>query len=274
MVDIHGEDILCLILTYIMLEDYIILRKKVEEQKNISKEVYIPITALFDCSHKFYLSTRSPLFTLFAQPVIFSPESNPLLLGKLVHKGLQAYLKEALEFLRTDNELKYLLGKFNLSDIKKVLDEYWIKKTFTVNINKNGTPTTVEAVLVGRADVYVEDTVRLVFEIKSTQNPKNLPKPHHVLQLRTYLNLLNADKGQLVYFTPSNFYYFNIDDPLTDEEVKEYIIRLLEDRNIVRSYCKYCMFNRLCKYSSHTQEEPVFKEFIKKHNNHKHVKLN
>ncbi len=53
--------------------------------------------------------------------------------------------------------------------------------------------------LVGRVDAKKDN---VIIEIKTSKTDVGIPKEEHVLQLRIYVNMLNAEHGILLYITP------------------------------------------------------------------------
>ncbi len=99
------------------------------------------------------------------------------LLGILVHRGLEELLKE----YGFENEVE-ILREIEINGKKYVLK--------------------------GRVDSLNETSV---VEIKTARSDLGLPHEHHIGQLQIYLNLLNKDKGVLIYITPDRIAEFSIE---------------------------------------------------------------
>ncbi len=94
------------------------------------------------------------------------------------------------------NALK-LLGNSIHRAIQSVLEKKGYTTEYQVSV-KFG-----DIRLVGTIDVYdLENNIPL--EIKTTSKPPEEPYPNHVMQLQTYINLLRADYGYLIYISRNN----------------------------------------------------------------------
>ena len=101
-----------------------------------------------------------------------------MILGKLVHFGLQKLLME--------------LQEAGLLDFKILGVEVELEKT--INIERNGLPVIVH--VKGRADIIAEKNgEKLVVEIKTAKGDYNIPAPHHLEQLRIYMT--KDEKGKI-----------------------------------------------------------------------------
>ena len=98
----------------------------------------------------------------------------------------------------------------------------------------------------GRADLLLDDTI---YEFKFS-NIRNGPHGHHILQLRIYLWLFNVKKGYLVYFTSDGIYEYMVEDPISEDEVKELLRELQENKIHPRHEweCRYCIYTTLCPF--------------------------
>lgn len=126
----------------------------------------------------------------------------------------------------------------------------------------DGDETTLE--ITGETDPAIIDangaTVEMLTEVKSTQNldRDKLPKQKHIVQLNTYLSILNLDYGFIVYVDPNDFdYHFcHIEqDPglweqtiFLHEMVHEYRVKdsLPPAMPQQEDECKWCMYESLC----------------------------
>jgi len=136
------------------------------------------------------------------------------ILGNLIHLGLESVLKE---------------------------EGYDIEVEFEKIFNIEGE----EYIVKGRVDAISETEI---VEIKSTRSDINIPLEHHILQLQLYLNLLNKEKGILIYITPERISEYQISKKEID------ITRLLMEtvKNTIHPRwsweCKYCTYAKLCPY--------------------------
>ena len=187
-----------------------LFKAKVEESKKYSKgpnEVYV--TDLVRCPLK---AKFEGLYPELKEAENYSPAA---ILGDLVHRGLENFLKE----------------KFNA--------EIEVEGSRTVEIN--GKSVTVK----GRADAITQD---YVIEIKTSRADKGLPHDHHVLQLRLYLWLFNRKKGILLYVTPDRVTEYEVSDPPDEAEVLRHLEDFLNIRYAPKFKweCNYCPFSVLC----------------------------
>ncbi len=183
-----------------VLEEY---RKREEELRNPS---ILYVTDLVSCSHKRALRLSYPEITFKFEP--------QLVLGNLVHKGLEDILEE--------NEYKVEV---------EVEAEYEVMGS--------------RILLKGRVDAVSKDAV---VEIKSARSDQGLPHEHHVMQLQIYLNMLGLDKGILIYITPDRIAEYLVErEPLNIKDlVEETILDLKHPRWSWE--CRYCPFSRICPY--------------------------
>lgn len=147
----------------------------------------------------------------FSKQLFFVHGIKPsLVLGSLVHKGLELYLREELN---AETEVEF----------EKEVEEYRIR---------------------GKVDAIYKDSV---IEIKYARGLKdNKPYEHHINQLRLYLWLTELEKGKLVYITPDKLVEFDFSNPMSDDEV----LMLIDSWKSPRYdwECGYCDFNSICPY--------------------------
>jgi len=175
------------------------------------------VTDLVSCSHKRVLRQRYPLLSFRFEP--------PLVLGDLVHAGLEAVLA----------------GGGGGSGWRSEVE---VSRSFVIDGE--------EYVLKGRADLvlYEDGKPSVVVEVKTARDlPENEPHPHHVGQLRVYMELLDAREGLLVYITPERLVEFPVERAPLDLE--RMMRETLGDAARPRYdwECRYCPFRRLCPYA-------------------------
>ena len=187
-----------------------LFRSKVEEsKKHVKGEDEVYVTDLTRCPLK---AKYEQMYPELKEAENYSPAA---VLGDLVHRGLEAFLKE----------------KFNA--------EVEVEGSKTVQID--GRAITVK----GRADAL---TPEYVIEIKTSRADRGLPLEHHVLQVRFYLWLFNRKKGLLLYVTPDRVTEYEISDPPDEAEVLRHLEDLLRVRYAPKFKweCNYCPFSVLC----------------------------
>jgi len=189
-----------------------IYEKIIGEQVNRLSELQDPriiyATDLVLCTHKFHLKKAYPWLTLTFEPIA--------VLGTIAHLGIGQLLRE-----------------------KGLEVEVDVSREVTVN--------TTSYLVKGRIDA-LDKSSGVVIEIKTTRSTISSPQEHHVKQLNIYLNMLNYEKGILVYIAPSKIVEFSVSrEPIDlEREVRD----LLEDKYHPRYNweCSYCHFSKLCPY--------------------------
>ncbi|MEM3753565.1 MAG: hypothetical protein QW778_03125, partial [Candidatus Micrarchaeaceae archaeon] len=86
-------------------------------------------------------------------------------------------------------------------------------------------------------------------EVKYQTALRDEPKEHHVLQVKLYLWLLSAERGELLYISPKGLKSFTIEKSLSDQEV----IELIKEEKVPRWLeweCKYCQYSPFCNKST------------------------
>jgi len=201
----------------ILEEIYSIKQKEFTEKlKEMTDPRIIYVTDLVSCSMKRIMRIRYPLLSFRFEP--------PMVLGDLVHAGLEKLLEE--HGWRAEVQIE---RKISIDD-----EEYLLK---------------------GRADLVrysgkTEDKVEEVIEIKTGRDlPSNAPHEHHVLQLKIYLYLLGAQRGYLVYITPERLVEFQVDPEPIDLEtlVRETVYNEKTPR--YEWECRYCPYRRICPFA-------------------------
>jgi len=166
---------------------------------------------------------RCPLKRVFEEKypeLVLNQAYDPtLLLGDIVHLGLESFLK-------------------------KVFDEGLVKGILGVEVEKKR--SVGDYVIRGRIDALIEleDGERVGVEIKYSRRDIGLPHNHHVLQVKIYNWLYDLPKSILIYITPNRITEYVIDERISEEE----IISLIKDENSPRWpwECQYCRFAILC----------------------------
>jgi CRISPR-associated protein Cas4 len=108
-------------------------------------------------------------------------------------------------------------------------------------------------VISGVIDVIDPETKTPV-EIKYQTSLQKSPQEHHILQMRTYLWLLNARRGEIVYISPEGLKTYSVGEPLTDEEV----IALIKEEKTPRWpewECQYCQYRQFCNKANYKNKK-------------------
>ncbi len=178
----------------------------------------ISVSDLVYCSNKYRLGLKYPELKIAQN---YYPT---LILGRILHRGIEEVIKDRFHDF--------------------VVTELPIEKSITVDID--GLTRVVR--VSGRVDALMNNYV--VIEIKTSRADHELPLPHHVLQLRIYMNLLDKTKGLLFYINPDRIAEYWINEPLSDEELQRLVIETLENTKHPRWpwECNYCPFNIICPH--------------------------
>ena len=199
----------------------LLFKTRVEETLNHNREDNtLYVTDLTRCSYRRVLEARFPDLKL---QECYNPV---LLLGNIVHYGLESFLKYLQE-----------QGYFRKVDVEV---EGYKRITFD---DRDGLPRIIT--IKGRIDsiVYGDDG-RFGVEIKSSKSDIGLPYDHHILQCKIYNWLFDLSKTILLYVTPERITEYEVSDKLTDEEVVKLI---LDSRSPKYPWeCNYCVFKSLC----------------------------
>ncbi len=175
--------------------------------------------------NEYYVSdlTRCPLKRVYEErfpELVLNQAYDPtLLLGDIVHLGLESFLR-------------------------KVFDEGMVKGVLGVEVEKK--KSIGEYVIRGRIDALIEleDGERLGVEIKYSRRDIGLPLQHHVLQVKIYNWLYDLPKSILIYITPNRITEYVIEEKVSEEE----LLSLIRDEKSPRWpwECQYCRFAILC----------------------------
>lgn len=198
---------------YLIVE--FLLRARLQEYLSHSKEEnVIYVTDLVRCPLKVKFERE---YKELIMSEILSPSA---ILGDLVHKGLESILK--------------IEGYEIFSEVEKEKIVVVDGKEFKIK---------------GRADVILKkENELIILEIKTARRDEGIPQRHHILQLRIYLWLFDANKGILLYITPDRVTEFPIEGAIETNSV----IRMVEE-NLKLSpspryswECSYCIFSKIC----------------------------
>ncbi len=120
------------------------------------------------------------------------------ILGDMVHIGIEGFLKE---------------------------EGFQVEVEFEKEISIDNREVKIK----GRVDALNEN---YVVEIKTARSDLGIPHDHHLMQLQIYLNILNREKGILIYITPDRIAEFSIEKTPIDLEklVKETIENIKHPR--------------------------------------------
>ncbi len=152
-------------------------------------------------------------FRLEYPELSFAFEPN-MILGELVHSGLQQELREMGFEIEKEVQEKIVVNN----------EEYLLK---------------------GRIDAFSKD---LIIEIKTSKSSLGLPHPHHERQLRIYMAMTGVRKGLLIYITNDRVVEFPVEGSGID--IGELVQHFLKAEHVpVWDWeCRICVFNKFCPY--------------------------
>ena len=176
------------------------------------------VTDLVTCSNKREFRLKYPLLAFKFEP--------QLIIGDLVHKGLESLLSSrgwevevsVEKSIDVDGKMYRVLGRVDL-----------LKRDDNGNI----------------VDVVEVKTVRELVD--------RFPLEHHLLQLRVYLELLEANRGRILYVSRNRIVEYEVE---RGEISIESMVRETIYNTAIPRYsweCRYCTYKKICPYAA--QEE-------------------
>lgn len=184
--------------------------KMQRERYERTKDTFATVTELVGCKKKAEFSRRYSNWTQI-QPQI--------LVGIITHIGVQNWVKEYYQ----------IEAEFEKTFYKKIsiFDGYGI--------------------IEGTVDI-LNKTNNQVIEIKYSRDVyNNTPYEHHINQVRLYLWLTGCDEGKILYITPERIVEFEVNDPMSDNELLSFIHEWKSPR--YEWECNYCSYNQFCPHA-------------------------
>jgi len=178
------------------------------------------VTDLVLCSLK---SRYSEVYPELEAPQVFEPT---LVLGTIVHKGLQGFLRRVL-----GEEKGYGVEVEPEASAEVDLSQFQ--------------PGAGKVVVKGRIDALILlGGERVGVEVKSMRGDAQLPLEHHVDQVRLYNLLFDLPATILLYVTPERITQYEVGERADWREVAQ---RVLEPKAPRYPWeCRYCPFAVLC----------------------------
>jgi len=115
---------------------------------------------------------------------------------------------------------------------------------YTKELNINGKIYVIS----GMIDIIDPET-KIPIEVKYQTFIQGKPYEHHILQLKLYLWLIDAERGELLYISPEGIKSYVVQNSLTDKDV----VRLIEEEKSPRWpewECCYCPYQQFCSKSN------------------------
>ncbi len=188
-----------------------ILHRLLEGVDRDERVVYV--TELVGCTLKPRLRRLAPML---AATVSFEP---PVLIGSLVHAAVERIARSESSNVETEVEVS----------------------------------REVNGVLVkGRVDLLMrrdDGSIEEIVELKFTRRAPQQPKPHHVMQVRVYAEMLGCEDCRLyvAYLAPDRLAVYEVrrlNEPLLEPLVRDYLENTYAPRWDWE--CRYCPFRRIC----------------------------
>ncbi len=186
---------------------------KAEREKHRREKGVVWVTDLVRCPLKRLYEELYPELSLRE---VFKPS---LIVGTLIHLGLERVLKEVVQEFSVEVETE------------------WSKDV----VLEDGSTVVVR----GRLDVLLSrGPERIAVEIKSSRSDRGIPQRHHLDQARAYNWLADTAGTLLLYVTPSRVTQFYVEDRMDATEV---VSRIASRRAPRYSWeCAYCAYSVLC----------------------------
>ena len=194
---------------------------KAEKARHRREPSVVWVTDLVACGLKVKFSEEYPELEA---PQVFDPA---LVLGVIVHKGLQGFLK-------------HVLGEGKGYGV-----EVEPEASAEVDLSQVS-PSAGKVVVRGRIDAVVTSPEggRVGVEVKSMRGDAPLPLEHHVDQVRLYNLLFDLPATILLYVTPDRITQYEVKARADWKEVAQ---RVLEPKAPRYPWeCRYCPFAVLC----------------------------
>ena len=181
-------------------------------------------------------------------------DSNTIYVTDLLYCPLKPRLREQFKELTLAEAYNpsTLQGSLIHESVERILIEE-LNAEVEVPVTKEITINGEVYKLVGRIDAKKDN---VIIEIKTSKTDVGIPKEEHVLQLRIYVNMLNAEHGILLYITPDRITEFYVDTEISDDKLIELVQDYVYTRRTPRHEweCKYCVFAKVCPHKVSVNE--------------------
>jgi len=181
-------------------------------------------------------------------------DSNTIYVTDLLYCPLKPRLREQFKELTLAEAYNpsTLQGSLIHESVERILIEE-LNAEVEVPVTKEITINGEVYKLVGRIDAKKDN---VIIEIKTSKTDVGIPKEEHVLQLRIYVNMLNAEHGILLYITPDRITEFYVDTGISDDKLIELVQDYVYTRRIPRHdwECKYCVYAKVCPHKVSVNE--------------------
>jgi len=185
------------------------------ENRDKGPIVSVSVTDLVACSQRYHFVRRYP-------EIKIQMNYNPILvLGRILHVGLETIIRSQWHDVETEKPIEKIIS----------LDDGRVIR------------------VAGVVDAYVPGE-SLVIEFKTSRADHELPLQHHVLQLKIYMNMLQAEHGLLFYINPDRISEYAIDNSIDDWQLQALVNETLNNQRHPRYdwECNYCPYSIMCPY--------------------------
>ena len=131
--------------------------------------------------------------------------------------------------------------------IEKIMG--YSERVFSKSIEVNGVKYTIYA----QPDYFDGD---VLIDFKFTTAPVNtLPRDRHVLQIKLYKWITGAKRAFILYITPRNLHEVEVQETLTDDDVKNLILTWSSPREPTE--CSDCPYKPFCPHYKPPIQKPT-----------------
>jgi len=174
--------------------------------------------------------TRRELEEKYKKPVFFAHELTSCALKRQLSKTLTEV------DLSASFTPRMIVGEI----VEYGLEQFMVRLGFT----KPENPCVLELdnmVVAGSPD-YISRDGMILIDVKYSKEP--VSRDHHRARMQIYLTICNAEKGVLVYFSPSGIKSYEVSDKMEVQRIK-----ILANSNSIPQYpweCGLCVFKDFC----------------------------
>jgi len=174
--------------------------------------------------------TRRELEEKYKKPVFFA------------HEIVSCRLKRQLSKTLTEIDLSSSFNpRMMIGEIVEYGVEMFMNKLGYIKPDKPCILELDDIVVAGSPD-YISKDGKILIDVKYSKEP--VSRDHHIARMQIYLTICNAEKGVLVYFSPSGIKSYEVSDKMEVQRIK-----ILANSNGIPQYpweCKLCVFKDFC----------------------------
>jgi len=174
--------------------------------------------------------TRRELEEKYKKPVFFA------------HEIVSCRLKRQLSKTLTEIDLSSSFNpRMMIGEIVEYGVEMFMNKLGYIKPDKPCILELDDIVVAGSPD-YISKDGKILIDVKYSKEP--VSRDHHIARMQIYLTICNAEKGVLVYFSPSGIKSYEVSDKMEVQRIK-----ILANSNSIPQYpweCGLCVFKDFC----------------------------